>query len=96
MPGIRAFFDEVKAKGDSIYISFQVEQRRFSADSTMCYDEGYFLFVRTGSKEEKAVGKMVNVFVLQDGTWKFVVDMSAAAPLPAFTGTGTITHRFGK
>ena len=96
MPGIRTFFDEVKTKGDSIYISFQVEQRRFSADSTMCYDVGYFMFVRTGSKEEKAVGKMVNIFLLQDGSWRFMVDMSEAAPLHAFTGAGFNTHRFWK
>jgi len=86
------FFHKLKELKDSIDIVFQVEKRVFSADNTMCTDVGYFVFTRKGSKQQSSTGKMVNVFTLRNGEWRFLVDMSGEAPKEVFKGTATITH----
>jgi ketosteroid isomerase-like protein len=90
MKGINGYFEEVKLKKDAIDILFQVEKRVFSPDGNMCTDVGYFLSLRKGSKQEKSVGKMTNVFTRQNGGWKFLVDMSSDAPLEVFKGKETL------
>jgi ketosteroid isomerase-like protein len=92
MKNFGSFFGKLKELKDSIDIVFQVEKRVFSADNTMCTDVGYFVFTRKGSKEQYATGKMVNVFTLRNGEWRFLVDMSGEAPKEVFKGTATISH----
>jgi ketosteroid isomerase-like protein len=92
MKNFGSFFSRLKVIKDSIDIVFQVEKRVFSADKTMCTDAGYFVFTRKGSKEQSSAGKMVNVFALRNGEWRFLVDMSGEAPKEVFKGTATITH----
>lgn len=90
MKGINGYFEEVKMKNDTIDILLQVEKKTFSQDGNMCTDVGYFLTTRKGSKQEKSVGKMTNIFNRQKGQWKFLVDMSSDAPLEVFKGTETL------
>jgi ketosteroid isomerase-like protein len=90
MKGINGYFEEVKMKKDSIDILFQIEKRVISEDGNMCTDVGYFLTTRKGSKTEKSVGKMTNIFTRQNGEWKFLVDMSSDAPLEVFKGKETL------
>jgi ketosteroid isomerase-like protein len=91
MKNFGSFFGKLKELKDSIDIVFQLEKRVFSADKTMCTDVGYFVFTRKGSKEQSSTGKMVNVFTLRNGEWRFLVDMSGDAPKEVFKGTATIT-----
>jgi ketosteroid isomerase-like protein len=90
MKGINGYFEEVKLKNDSIDILFHIEKREFSQDGSMCTDVGYFFTTRKGSKTEKSVGKMTNIFTKQNGEWKFLVDMSSDAPLEVFKGKETV------
>ncbi len=94
VPGIQSFLDDIKKKGDTLDIKFQIEKRFFSDDKTMATDVGYFLFERKGSVEQVDVSKMVNVFVKRNGKWSWLVDMSGEAPREMFKSNTTVTKMY--
>lgn len=80
-----SFLDRVKARGETISISFRFADRAIEGD--LAYDVGYYRTVSTPADGEPraSVGKFVTVLKKQaDGSWRFQVDGYSGAPVEAF------------
>ncbi len=74
-PGFQRFFDSIRARGQTMAISFDIIQR--SVDKSIGYDVGIYTLrtFKDGKELSKGQGKFVVVAVKdRDGKWRFQVD----------------------